>query len=76
MKKVKKQSLSIGFFCILHREYLLKQKVMVVETPVWKFKANIARNIMFEGCLGPNVCPIWVKNGKKVVFITATLPPT
>ena len=25
-------------------EYLLKQKVVVVQTPEWKFKANIARN--------------------------------
>ena len=68
MKKVKKRSLSIGFFRILHGEYLLKQKVVVVETPVWKFKANIARNIMFEGRLGPNVCLIWVKNGKKTYY--------
>ena len=27
--------LSIGFFHILHGEYLLKQKVVVVQTPEW-----------------------------------------
>ena len=48
-KKVKKRALSLGFFRILHREYLLKLKVVVVNTPEWKFKANIARNATFEG---------------------------
>ena len=45
MKKVKKQALSIVFF-IFH---LLKQKEEVVQTPEWKFKANIFRNVAFEG---------------------------
>ena len=49
VKKVKKQALSISFFHILHGEYLLKQKVVVVLTPEWKFKANIAANATFEG---------------------------
>ena len=40
---------------------------MVVHTPEWKFKANIARNATFEGCLGANFCLIWVKNGKKLI---------
>ena len=30
---VVKEGLSIGFFRILHREYLLKQKVVSVKTP-------------------------------------------
>ena len=30
----------------------------------WKFKANIARNATFEGCLGPNFCLIWSKMAK------------
>ena len=32
VKKVKKQALPISFFHILHREYLLKQKVVVAQT--------------------------------------------
>ena len=68
VKKVKKQVLSAGFFHILHGEYLLKQKVVVVQILEWKFKANIARNATFEGCLGPNFCQIWVKNGKKLII--------
>ena len=27
----------------------LKQKVVVVQTPEWKFRANTARNVIFEG---------------------------
>ena len=50
VKKVKKWLLSIAFFCILHWEYLLKKKIVVLQTSEWKFKENIARNITFEGC--------------------------
>ena len=32
-KKVKKLALSIGFSHILHREYILKQEAVVVQTP-------------------------------------------
>ena len=32
-KNVKKLALSIGVFHILHREYILKQEVVVVQTP-------------------------------------------
>ena len=46
----KKLALSIGFSHILHEEYILKQEVVVVQTPEWKFKANIARNATFQGC--------------------------
>ena len=46
-KKVKKQALSIVFSCFI-RGYLLKQKEVVVETPEWKFKANIAGNATSE----------------------------
>ena len=49
VKKVKKWALSIGFFYILHGEYLLKQKVVAVKTSESKFKANIARNATSEG---------------------------
>ena len=52
VKKVRKWSLSIGFFHTLHEEYLLKEKVVVVQTPEWIFKANIARII-----LGPDFFP-------------------
>ena len=48
VKKVRKWSLSIGFFHTLHVEYLLKEKVVVVQTPEWIFKANIARNATVE----------------------------
>ena len=49
VKKVKKPALSVGFSHILHREYILKQEVKVVQASEWKFKANIARNATFEG---------------------------
>ena len=68
VKKVKKQVLSISFFVILHGEYLLKEKLVVVQILEWKFKDNIARNATFETHLGPNFCPIWVKNGKKLIM--------
>ena len=67
-KKIKKQALSITFFHILHREYLLKQDVVVGKIFEWKSKANIARNATFEGRLRPNFCPIWIKNGKKLII--------
>ena len=50
----------------LHGEYLLKQKIVLVQILEWKFKANIARNATFEGCLGSNFCSVWVKNGRKL----------
>ena len=46
VKKLKKLALSIGFSHILHGEYLLKQKVVVVQTPEWKFKANAGFDLM------------------------------
>ena len=46
--KVNKWALSISFFHILHGEYLLKQKALVIQTPEWVFKANIARNAILE----------------------------
>ena len=42
VKKVKKQVISLGFFHILLGEYLVKQKVVVVKPPEWKFMAIIA----------------------------------
>ena len=50
VKKVKKWVLSVGFFYILRGEYVFLRKIVVVQTPEWKFKANIARNVIFEGC--------------------------
>ena len=47
VKKVKKQAISSGFFCILLWEYLLKQKGVVVKPPEWKFIAIITRNAKF-----------------------------
>ena len=42
-------ALSIGFFYIWHGEYILKHKVVIVQTPQWKFKANKDRNATFDG---------------------------
>ena len=47
---MKKQALSVDFSHILHREYILKQEVVVVQAPEWIFKETIARNATFEGC--------------------------
>ena len=49
LQKSKKLALSIDIFHILHEEYLLKHKVVVVQTPEWEFKANIARNATGDG---------------------------
>ena len=48
VKKVKEQANIIRFFHILFGEYHLKQKVVVVKLPEWKFKAIIARNSKFK----------------------------
>ena len=58
------------FFHILYWEYLLKQEVVVVQTSEWKFKANIARNTIFEGNFRSNFILIWVKNRKKLIIFT------
>ena len=50
VKKVKKQTISLGFFHVLLGEYLLKQKVVVVKSLNWKFMAIIARNARFKVC--------------------------
>ena len=49
MEKSKETGIIIGFSHILHREYILKLELVVVQTPEWKFKANIARNATFQG---------------------------
>ena len=49
-KKVKKLALLPGVSTILHGEYILKQELVVVQTPEWKFKAYSARNATFQGC--------------------------
>ena len=59
--------ISIHIFYVLHGKYLLKQKVVVPKILEWKFKASIARNPIFEGHIGPSFCPIWVKDGKKLI---------
>ena len=67
VKKVNKQVLSIGFFHILHGEYFLQQKVVVLHTLEWKFKANIDRNATCQLHLGrgggflPNLGQKWLK---------------
>ena len=33
----------MGFFHILHKLYIYKQEVVVIEIPEWKFKAELAR---------------------------------
>ena len=52
LKNVKKLALSIRFFHIFYGEYILKQDAVVVQTPEWKFKANIGRNATYELRLG------------------------
>ena len=47
LKKVKKQAISLVFFHILLEDYLLKQEVVVVKPPEWKFIAIIAENTKF-----------------------------
>ena len=49
VKKSKERGIIDSFSHILHEEYLLKQKIVVLQTYEWKFKENIARNITFEG---------------------------
>ena len=48
MKKVKKLVLSIGVFHILYGENLLKHKVVVAQTPEWKF--NPTQDEPFQDC--------------------------
>ena len=47
VKKVKKQVISLGFFSYFTWDYLLKQEVVVVKPPEWKFIAIIAKNTKF-----------------------------
>ena len=47
LKKVKKQAISLVFFHILLEDYLLKQEVVVVKPPEWKFMTIIAGNAIF-----------------------------
>ena len=63
-KEVKKLALSIGFFLILHGEYLLKHKVVVAQTPEREFQVNIASNATFEGCQGQILAQFGSKMGK------------
>ena len=35
--------------CVIFWEYIVKQEVVVLQTPEWKFKANIFRNATVEG---------------------------
>ena len=64
VKKLKKHIMN-KLFSYFTWEYLLQQKAVVAQILEQIFKANVARNATFEGHLGPNFCPIWVKNSKK-----------
>ena len=66
VKKVKKQTISLGFFHILFGEYFLKEKVVFGKPPEWKCKTIIARNTKFKG--HQNFCSIQVKSGKKLII--------
>ena len=48
-EKSKETGIIIDFSHILHAEYISKQEAVAVKTPGQKYKANIARNITFEG---------------------------
>ena len=45
-----KQAISSGIFNILLGEYLLKQKVVALKPPEWKFMAILPINAKFLGC--------------------------
>ena len=66
VKKVKKQTISLGFFHILLGKYFLKEKVVFVKPTEWKCMAIIARNANFKG--RQDFCSIQVKNGKKLII--------
>ena len=59
MKEVETGTINKLIFC-MGNSYFLKQKLVVVQTLEWKFKASIARNATIEAHLGPNFCPILV----------------
>ena len=65
----------IRYFNILLGEYLLKQKVVAVKPPEWKFMAILPINAKFFRTLGLIFCPITicVKNGKKLIINNFTL---
>ena len=73
VKKVKKWALSIVFFHTLHREYLLKQIIVVVQTSEWKSKKNIAGNSTFEGRWGQLFAPFGSKMAKNCLFSRISL---
>ena len=54
----------MGCFYTLYEEHLLNQKVLVLQTPEWKFKANIARNATFEGRQGQIFAKLELKIAK------------
>ena len=58
--------LSLGFFHILLREYHLKQKVVVIKPPEWKFMAMVARDAKFKG--RQIIVRFWSKMKKKLVI--------
>ena len=47
VKKIKKTGNIIRFFSSFTWDYLLKQEIVVVKPPEWKFMAIIARNAKF-----------------------------
>ena len=49
-KQLRKLALSIDFFPYFACGIPFKHKAVIVQTPEWKFKANIARNATYEGC--------------------------
>ena len=66
MKKVKKWVLSIGFFSYITWgiPFIGKSSgCTYIQLSGNLRQIYIAKNVTFEGCLGPNFCPIWVKNG-------------
>ena len=68
-KKVKKQTISLGFFHILLEDYLLKQEEVVAKTHEWKFMAIIGRNAKFYGCEGQIFAWFWSKMAKKLIIL-------
>ena len=49
-KQLRTLALLIDFFPYFACGIPFKHKAVIVQTPEWKFKANIARNATYEGC--------------------------
>ena len=54
-EKSKETGIINRFFHILHGEYLLKEKVVVVQTPEWKFRARNSYKCYIKRIIGSKI---------------------